>query len=297
MTEEWIVKTSDLWFTYPDGSIALQGVNFTAKAGEIVVIIGPNGSGKSTLFYHLNGILFPNKGRVCIEGEEITGKNLDIIRQKVGLIFQDPDNQLFAPTVHDDVAFGPRNLGLSKEEVNERVQKTLSILNISHLSMKSTDNLSGGEKRIVSIAGVLAMKPSILVADEPTSNLDPLHTSAILHLFRRLNRELGITLIIATHDVDAVPLYADTLYVMSEGKIAKGGTPQQIFSDIEQIRSSHLRLPRIAHLMEILQKKDGIQHAAYPLTIGEARKYLMQLLRDKEDGTSTKMPEKKGEER
>lgn len=268
------VRTSELFFRYPDGTEALKGINFKAEQGERVAVIGSNGSGKSTLFYHFNGLLFPTKGEVFINEEKVSKSNLDKVRATVGLVFQDPDDQLFAPTVWDDVAFGPRNLGLSKKEVEERVDDTLRMLNITDQKNKSPDNLSGGQKRLVAIGGVLAMNPEILVLDEPTSNLDPRTSSSLIHLLLELNKELDITLIVATHDVDAVPLYADRIYVMSEGQLVAEGTPHEIFSKVSLIRSSSLRLPRIAHLMEVLQKHDGLPVGDYPLTIGEARKVL-----------------------
>jgi len=270
------VRTSGLFFRYPDGTEALKGVNFRAERGERIAVIGSNGSGKSTLFYHLNGLLFPTKGEVLINEERVSKSNLDRVRATVGLVFQDPDDQLFAPTVWDDVAFGPRNLGLSKKEVEERVSSTLKMLNISELRDKSPDNLSGGQKRLVSIAGVLAMNPEIIVLDEPTSNLDPRTSSSLIRLLLELNKELHITLIVATHDVDAVPLYADRIYVMNKGQLVAEGTPGEVFSNVSLIRNSSLRLPRIAHLMEVLQKHNGLPQGDYPLTIGEARKVLIK---------------------
>ena len=274
------VKVSDLYYTYPDGTEALKGINFTAMQGEKVAVIGSNGSGKSTLFYHLNGLFFPTKGNVFINEEEITKKNLDKIRMTVGLIFQDPDDQLFAPTVWADVAFGPRNMGLSKREVEERVDNALKMLNIADLKAKSPDNLSGGQKRLVSIAGVLAMNPKIIALDEPTSNLDPRSSSSLIRLLLDLNIRMNLTLIIATHDIDAVPLYAERIYIMDRGRFVVEGTPRAVFSDASVIRNSRLRLPRITHLMEILQKEDKLPiQNPYPLTIGEARRELWNLVK------------------
>lgn len=272
------VKVSDLYYTYPDGTEALKGINFTVMQGEKVAVIGSNGSGKSTLFYHLNGLFFPTKGGVFINEEEITKKNLDKIRMTVGLVFQDPDDQLFAPTVWDDVAFGPRNMGLSKCAVEERVDNALKMLNVAGLKDKSPDNLSGGQKRLVSIADVLAMNPEIIVLDEPTSNLDPRSSSSLMHLLLDLNTKMNITLIIATHDIDAVPLYAERIYIMDRGRFVAEGTPRAVFSDATLIRNSRLRLPRIAHLMEILQKEDKLPiKNPYPLTIGEARREMRRI--------------------
>ena len=276
------VNVTDLFYTYPDGTEALKGVNFKVMEGERVAVIGSNGSGKSTLFYHLNGLLSPTKGTVLINEEEITKTNLDKIRMTVGLVFQDPDDQLFAPTVWEDVAFGPRNMGLSKREVAERVNSALNMLHIADLKDKRPDNLSGGQKRLVSIAGVLAMNPEIIVLDEPTSNLDPCTSSAVMHLLVDLSRRMNIALIIATHDVDAVPQYADRIYVMHEGRFVAEGTPEAVFSNTSVIRESHLRLPRIARLMEILHKEDRLPlKNPYPLTIRGARNEIMRVIKER----------------
>ena len=276
------VNVTDLFYTYPDGTEALKGVNFKVMEGERVAVIGSNGSGKSTLFYHLNGLFSPTKGTVLINEEEITKTNLDKIRMTVGLVFQDPDDQLFAPTVWEDVAFGPRNMGLSKREVAERVNSALNMLHIADLKDKRPDNLSGGQKRLVSIAGVLAMNPEIIVLDEPTSNLDPCTSTAVMHLLVDLSRRMNIALIIATHDVDAVPQYADRIYVMHRGRFVAEGTPEVVFSNASVIRESHLRLPRIARLMEILHKEDNLPlKNPYPLTIRGARNEIMRVINDK----------------
>jgi len=280
---KYTVRVSDLYYTYPDGTETLKGIDFNALRGEKIAIIGPNGSGKTTLLLHFNGLLLPTKGEVFINEEKVTKKNLDKIRMRVGLVFQDPDDQLFAPTVWDDIAFGPRNLGLSKREVEERVNNTLNMLNIANLKDKSPDNLSQGEKRLVSIAGVLAMNPEIIVLDEPTSNLDPRTSSSLISLLLDLNKAMNFTLIIATHDVDSVPLYADRIYVMNKGHFVAEGTPKAVFAQVSIIRNSGLRLPRIAHLMEILQKEDNLPiKNSYPLTIGEARREILKL--ERKDG-------------
>ena len=202
------------------------------------------------------------------------------VRQKVGIVFQNPDDQLFAPTVAEDVAFGPLNIGLDQDEVEKRVTESLKRVGMAGFEKKPPHHLSGGQKKRVAIAGILAMSPQIMVLDEPTSGLDPRGASQILHLLHQLNQE-GITIVISTHDVDLVPLYASQVYIISEGHIIKEGTPQDVFSDVETIRNANLRLPRIAHLMEILQKKDELPFdKPYPLTIGEARRKLLKHLED-----------------
>lgn len=269
-----IVETKDITYQYPDGTNALENVNFKAEEGKIIALLGPNGAGKSTLFLHFNGILQPKFGSITIDGEYLNYKKEDLmnLRQKVGIVFQNPDDQLFAPTVKEDVAFGPMNLGISKEEVEARVKEALKRVGMDSFENKPPHLLSGGQKKRVAIAGILAMRPKIMVLDEPTSGLDPRGASRIMKLLYELNRE-GITIIISTHDVDLVPLYADKVYIISHGDLIKEGSPQEVFDDVETIRKANLRLPRIAHLMEILQKEDKISFGKpYPLTIGEARR-------------------------
>ncbi len=194
------------------------------------------------------------------------------VRESVGIVFQNPDDQLFAPTVVEDVAFGPMNMGLSREEVDKRVDEALQRVGMAEFKNKAPHHLSGGQKKRVAIAGILAMRPQIMVLDEPTSGLDPRGASQILKILYQLNKE-GMTIIISTHDVDLVPLYANQVYIISEGKIIKRGNPQEVFKDVKTIREANLRLPRIAHLMEILEKEDQLPfEKPYPLTIGEARR-------------------------
>ncbi|WP_414469178.1 ATP-binding cassette domain-containing protein [Methanobacterium sp. ACI-7] len=271
-----IIETRDITYEYPDGTKALDKVNFNAEEGKIVALLGPNGAGKSTLFLHFNGILRPTSGNITVNGREIEydKKNLMKVRENVGIVFQNPDDQLFAPTVVEDVAFGPMNMGLSREEVEERVEESLKRVGMDEFKSKAPHHLSGGQKKRVAIAGILAMKPKIMVLDEPTSGLDPKGASQILRILYELNKE-GMTIIISTHDVDLVPLYAYQVYILSSGKIIKKGSPREVFEDVKTVRDANLRLPRIAHLMEILEKEDSLPfEKPYPLTIGEARKKL-----------------------
>ena len=179
-----IIEVKDLQYTYPDGTPALRGVSFLLTHGETVALVGANGAGKSTLLLHLNGCLIPQAGMVRIGDFPLTGKTLPHVRRTVGMVFQDPDDQLFMPVVHDDVAFGPLNLGLPPEDVEERVRDALSIVGATHLKDRPPYRLSGGEKRSVAIASVLSMAPSILVMDEPTSSLDPKARRQLIHLLK-----------------------------------------------------------------------------------------------------------------
>lgn len=277
-----VIETKDVSYKYPDGTIALKKVNFNAPKGKIVALLGPNGAGKSTLFLHFNGILRPSSGTVMVENTTLNydKKSLMQVRQKVGIVFQNPDDQLFAPTVAEDVAFGPLNMGLDHDEVEKRVAEALKRVGMEGYEKKPPHHLSGGQKKRVAIAGILAMRPEIMVLDEPTSGLDPKGASQILRILYDLNKE-GMTIVISTHDVDLVPLYASKVYIISEGNMIKEGTAENVFGDVETIRGVNLRLPRIAHLMEILQKEDDLPFdKPYPLTIGEARKKILEHLED-----------------
>lgn len=276
------IETINLSYTYHDGTKALDNVNFTVEKGENMAILGPNGAGKSTLLHQFNGLLTPTSGKVMVLEKEVTTANLDWVRQKVGLVFQDPDDQLFARTVGQDVAFGPVNLGFPPAEVKARVKWALEATEISELENKPPQNLSTGQKKRAALAGVLAMKPEVIVLDEPMANLDPRTASKVLKLLLQLNRELGLTLIIATHDLDLVPLFANKICILNKGQIAMQGPPTEVFSQADLIRSLDLRLPRITHLFEILSKKNNLlTDKQYPLTIGEARKSILSLVEEK----------------
>lgn len=273
-----VVEVEDVTYCYPDETKALDGINFRAPEGEIIALLGPNGAGKSTLFLHFNGILKPTSGSVKVEGVPVNyeKKGLRKLRQKIGIVFQNPDDQLFAPTVAEDVAFGPMNMDLSPEETERRVKDALKRVGMECFEKRPPHHLSGGQKKRVAIAGILAMNPKIMVLDEPTSGLDPRGASQIMKLLYKLNRE-SMTIIISTHDVDLVPIYAYKVYIIGKGKIIKEGTPKEVFDDTETIRSANLRLPRIAHLVEILKKEDKLPFTEpYPLTIGEARRMLRE---------------------
>jgi cobalt/nickel transport system ATP-binding protein len=282
------IETVNLTYTYPDGTKALDDINFCVEKGENIAILGPNGAGKSTLLHHFNGLNLASSGKVYVLGKEVTKHNLEQIRQKVGLVFQDPDDQLFARTLSQDVAFGPTNLGLKGEEIDERVKWALDVTELKGLENKAPQNLSTGQKKRAAMAGVLAMKPEIMALDEPMANLDPRTATKILRLLLQLNKELDITLIIATHDVDMVPLFATKIFILNKGKIILEGTPEEVFSQAETIRSLDLRLPRITHLFEILRKKNSIDASAHiPLTIGDARREIVELLESKKPDDSS----------
>ena len=281
-----LFQIENLTHEYSDGTIALDNLTLSFDRAERIALLGANGSGKTTLLNHLNGILKPTSGRILFEGNPLRydAKSLLQLRKRVGFVFQDPNDQLFAPTVKQDVAFGPLNLGLSIEKVKMIVEEALKTVGISELAEKPPHFLSLGQKKRVALAGVLAMKPEVIIMDEPTSNLDPRATSEILHLLLQLNKQSGITLLLATHDVDMVPLLATKLYILNKGKLVSEGTPKKIFSNGELIRQVNLRSPRITHLFEVLKREDNLPiDTQLPLTIGEARKEIMRILNVKEE--------------
>lgn len=273
-----IIEINDVCFTYPDGTAALDGINFHVRRGEFVGILGANGSGKTTLLKIVNGLLTPARGEVKVDGKNINSVEKDMLFSKVCTMFQNPDDQLFSPTVSQDIAFGPLNLGLTKEEVDGRVNYALEAVEMLEFSEKTIHHLSFGQKKRICLAGVLAMEPEVILLDEPTSSLDPMGASSIMHLLKDLNRKKGLTFIMSTHSVDMIPLFSDRVVILNGGKVIKDGTPEEVFSDAEVIRVSKLRLPRIGHLFEILKKKDKIQIEHLPLTIGEAREEVKNLL-------------------
>lgn len=276
----------NLTHEYSDGTLALDNVSVGFKRSERIALLGTNGSGKTTLLNHLNGILKPTSGRILFDGNPLKydAKSLLELRKRVGFVFQDPNDQLFAPTVRQDVAFGPLNLGYSTEKVKVIVEEALAIVGMSGFGDKPPHFMSLGQKKRVALAGVLAMEPEVIIMDEPTSNLDPRATSDILHLLLQLNKEKGITLLLATHDVDMVPLFATEMYVLNKGKLVSQGTPKESFSNGDLIRKVNLRSPRITHLFEVLKTEDKLPIAdELPLTISEARKEIMRLMQQKEE--------------
>lgn len=234
------VRTEGLVYNYPDGTQALRGVDFRAEKGEKVVILGPNGAGKSTFFFNLNGVLTPQGGRVLVFGREL---GTEEIRRRVGLVFQDPDDQLFAPRIWEDVAFGPRNQGLQGEELEERVSWALKTLDIYHLRDSAPHKLSEGQKKLAAFAGVLAMNPAVLVLDEPTANLDPRSAEEVLGLLDELSTEYDKTVIVSSHHVDSKAQWGDMFYVMLDGRMIKSGSSREVLEDEELLKRTRLKAP------------------------------------------------------
>jgi cobalt/nickel transport system ATP-binding protein len=271
------VEIENLSYSYPDGTAALESVSFAIREGESVAMLGPNGAGKSTLLLHFNGLL-RGEGRVRILGKEIADESLGWIRSRVGLVFQDPDDQLFMPTLEEDVAFGPVNMGLSEEEVSARVTWALQSVGLLGLSKKSPHHLSFGQRKRASLATVLSMKPSVLVLDEPTSNLDPKSKMEMVSLIRGLQRQ-GTTIITATHDVNLVPVLADSILLLEKKLVASGGT-REILLQRDLLARLGLEMPILPDLFEQL-RADGVYSGPTPFAREEARETLRNLLQKK----------------
>lgn len=252
------------WGNAPDARWALRHVNFTVEPGEFLGLAGHTGSGKSTLIQHMNGLIHPTEGRVLADGADLTLKDVAAaVRGKVGLVFQYPEHQLFAATVYDDVAFGPRNLGVPAEEVEQRVEESLSRVGLSleALRDRSPFSLSGGQQRRVAFAGVLACRPEILVLDEPAAGLDPRSREDILAMIAGFHRQ-GMTVVMASHSMDDLATLCDRIVVLSQGSVFELGAPQQVFSDGDRLKSVGLGLP--APLAFACQLRD----AGFPLEEG-----------------------------
>jgi cobalt/nickel transport system ATP-binding protein len=252
---------------YQDGTVGIHNMCFSVGEKEIVALCGPNGSGKSTLIEHLNGLLLPSSGSVSI-----LGKKLDLhqgVWREVGVVFQRSDDQLFAPTVLDDVMFGPLNMGMSAAEAKQAAMDALKALGAEHLMDKMPNYLSGGQKRLVCFAGVLAMKPRLIAMDEPTSDLDPLHTEVIERIILELKNKYGISVVIATHDLDLAAKVADRICIVKGGSIIAEGTPSEIFYNDRLLESAGLKQPRIIGIYRSILKKAGKTSAECPVKAEE----------------------------
>ena len=275
------IETRELCYTYDDGTAALDHVSLKAERGRITGILGANGAGKSTLFLNLNGVLTPQSGEVLLDGVPVRRdrKGLIELRRRVGIVFQDPDDQLFSADVYRDISFGAVNLGLPEDEVRRRVEQAMERTGVSALRDKPTHALSFGQKKRVAIAGVLVMEPEVLILDEPTAGLDPHGVSELMRLLSQLRDSLNMTILLATHDMDVVPISCDYAYLLGQGRVLLEGTPGELFSQPEVLRANQLRLPRMAHLMEILREQDGLDTDVSAATISEVRRELLRLLK------------------
>lgn len=272
------IKVEDLIHKYPDGTQALNGVNIDVVEGEFLAILGANGSGKTTLLKHLNGLLRPASGSVKLDKKELSEFKPGEVFRKVGMVFQDPKDQLIAPTVEEDVAFGPANLNLGYDEIVSRVNNALESVKMKEFAKKAIHTLSYGQSKRICIAGILAMEPEILILDEPTSGLDPEGVKTVMKILNNLNKEHGITIIIATNSVDLVPVLMDRVAIMDNGIIVQEGAPEKVFTDSGKLEGLKLELPQIAQLMEALRDKEKFPINSLPLTIGQARQELAHLM-------------------
>ena len=260
---------------------ALVDVNFTINDGEFIGIIGHTGSGKSTLIQHLNGLLKPTGGTVIVDGLDLTNKNTKMkdVRRRIGLVFQYPEYQLFEETVGKDIAFGPKNLGLSDEETEERVRDAMRLVELDHAQFagKSPFELSGGQKRRVAIAGVLAMQPNILILDEPTAGLDPYGRDQILELIENWHK-LGKTILMVSHSMDDVAKFADRIFVMNHGRLEMQGTPNEVFAQEERLKAIGLDVPAVTTLAGELSRK-GFDLPAHIHTMDDMEQALLAILK------------------
>lgn len=266
-------------FKYPDGTTALNDITLDIKNGEFIGILGSNGSGKTTLLKIMDGLMKDFEGSVLLDRVNIKKLSSKEIYKKVGLVFQNPDDQLFAATVFEDVAFGPVNMGFPEDEVIRRVNNALKDMEMNRYTKKSIHHLSFGQKKRVCIAGLLAMGHEILLLDEPTAGLDPMGEYKMMDLLVKLNKEKRVTIVMATHSVDLVPLFLDRLYILSKGRIVRGGIPEEVFTAPEDMRIVKLRLPQIAELIYRLKHEDKLPFDKIPLTIGEARREILRRVR------------------
>jgi cobalt/nickel transport system ATP-binding protein len=265
-------------FSYPDGTVALADIRLDVASGEFCGILGANGSGKTTLLKIMDGLIRDYAGEVLLDGHDVKRLHPRDIYRTVGLVFQNPDDQLFASSVFEDVAFGPRNMGIAEAEVAARVTAALESVEMGELAGKQIHHLSHGQKKRVCIAGLLAMGHEVLLLDEPTAGLDPMGEYRMMELLTRLNREEGVTVVMATHAVDLVPLFLHRLHILSRGRLVRGGTPEEVFTAPEEMAGVKLRLPQIAELIYKLKHEERLPFDRLPLTIGEARREICRML-------------------
>ena len=269
-----ILKVEDLYYVYGNGKAALDGVSVDIYEGEKIAVIGSNGSGKSTFFLNINGVFTPKKGKIIYRGIVVNKKNLKELRKNIGIVFQDADNQIIASTVMAEVGFGPMNLKLPKEEVLRRVEEALEYMNISDFKDRPPHYLSGGEKKRVTIAGIIAMKSEIIIFDEPTASLDPLNTLMLEEVLEKLSSE-GKTMLISTHDVDFAYRWAERVLVFCKGKIIADGTPLEIFRNTEILKQANLKQPTLLVVYESLVEKHLLEDTkVYPKSTQEFKKIL-----------------------
>lgn len=273
---EYILEARDVEFAYPDGIKALKGVNVSIEKGKKIAFLGANGAGKTTLFLHFNGILRPSRGTVRFRGRDVGYGHAALLelRKKVGIVFQDPDNQLFSTSVLQEISFGPLNLGLSREEVLQRVQEAMRATGITELEYRPTHLLSYGQKKRVCIADILAMQPLVMICDEPTACLDPKLALHMMDLFERISSE-GTTVILSTHDVDLAYSWADYIYIMRDGVVVGKGEPGTIFRDEVLLDRTGMEKPWLVDVYLELSKKRWIPDG---IPVPRTKKELLEII-------------------
>ncbi len=271
-----IVSVKDVKFSYPAGVSALTGVSLEIRQGERVAILGPNGSGKSTLILLIAGLLMPSKGEIKVFGQPTGAKDFQKFRSRIGVVFQDPDDQLFTPSVIEDVEYGPKNLKLPEEDIKARSAHVLDKMGIEHLKERPPHRLSFGEKKKVSLATALVLKPELLILDEPTANLDLVSRRGLIDTLNELNRA-GTTIIVSTHDVEALPELADRVIVISHGSLLGEGEMHEVLANEKLLESSGLELPTVAELFTQLKAQGFIDHV--PITLSEGKEEIIKLLK------------------
>lgn len=297
MNSDIILKAEDLYFSYDDEqSHSLNGLSLEIKKGQKIAFMGANGSGKSTFFLCCTGILKPQKGKLFFHNKEVTYKKKELLdlRSKIGIVFQDPDNQLFSASVYQEISFGPLNLGHSEEETKKEVEEVIDYLEITPFRHKPTHALSGGQKKQVSIADILVMKPEIIILDEPAAALDPKHTTMVNHIVDQMTQN-GITVLMATHDVNYAYEWADEILLFHEGKVLMYGTPTQVFSNRGVLKQTNLEPPAVLELFESLCRK-GILKSSLPLpkNLNALEKYISDVkINTQYGGTKTVSKETK----
>lgn len=258
---EYILEAENIRFKYDIGVDVLKDISLKIKKGSKTVFIGENGSGKSTLFLHFNGILKPQKGNILYKNKKIkySGADINLLRKNIGIVFQDPETQLFASNVLQEISFGPLNTGLSQEETIDRVDSAMKVMNIESLKDEPTHFLSYGQKKSVTIASIIAMNPEVIIFDEPTNYLDPKHKNELIEFLDKLVLK-GVTVVLSTHDVDLAYSWADYVFVMKDGEVIKEGLPQDIFNNIDLLSSTNFTKPLLLELYEKLIQAGIIKH-------------------------------------
>ncbi len=285
-----VLEVKNLSHIYSQGTpfekVAIDNINLKIEKGEFIGLVGHTGSGKSTFIQHLNGLLKPTSGEVYVQGKSISGARMNLVevRQKVGLVFQYPEHQLFEETVEKDIAFGPMNLGLTNDEIEVRVKDAMRSVGLSYEEYKDSSpfELSGGQKRRVAIAGVLAMEPEILILDEPTAGLDPMGSREILDEIVNIYKEREITPVLVSHNMEDVAKYTSRMVVMSAGRVVMDGSPRELFSKEEELKSYGLAVPQIRSLLNQLKDK-GLNVNVDAITVDEAFVNIKEYLREREN--------------